>query len=82
MNVGLCVALAAAFWYAAEAFLAFVAGWPLTWRSPFAWILRDALLPFLWGKAWTGDAIVWRGNAMNVEETVVSEASSGPQQHM
>jgi ceramide glucosyltransferase len=81
-SVWLSVALAAAFWYAAEAFLAFVAGWPLNWRSPLAWIVRDVLLPFLWGAAWTGDAIMWRGNAMNVEETVIGEASSGPQQHM
>src|SRR5271165_6883244 len=37
--------LAAAFWYAAEALLALAAGWPLGWRSPLAWMVRDLLLP-------------------------------------
>ena len=36
------VALMAAFWYGAEAILAFAAGWPLSWRSPAAWLVRDA----------------------------------------
>ena len=26
----------------------FVAGWPMGWRSPPAWIIRDLLLPALW----------------------------------
>jgi ceramide glucosyltransferase len=72
------VALAAAFCYSVEALLAFVAGWPLSWRSPAAWLVRDVLLPFLWARGWTGDNIVWRGNAMNVEETVFGEAESEP----
>src|SRR5271165_2993711 len=71
-------ALAAAFWYSAEAVLAFAAGWRLSWRSPLALFARDCLLPFLWALAWTGDAVVWRGNAMNVDEPVLEEAASGP----
>src|SRR5271166_5329950 len=55
-----CAALAAAFWYAAEAFLAVVAGWPLTWRSPLAWMARDLMLPFLWSQALVSDNFVWR----------------------
>ncbi len=78
LSVWSSVALAALFWYAVEACLAFIAGWPLSWRSPLAWIVRDALLPCLWGLAWTGDAVVWRGNAMNVDEPVLEEAASGP----
>ena len=78
LSVASSVALAAAFWYAAEAVLAFAAGWRLSWRSPFAWIVRDFLLPFLWALAWTGDQFVWRGNAMTVDETVLGEATSGP----
>lgn len=34
-------------WYGAEATVAAAAGWHLSWRSPFAWVLRDALLPLL-----------------------------------
>ena len=72
------VAAMAAFWYGAEAILAFVSGWPVSWRMPLAWVARDLLLPLVFAKAWTGHAIVWRGNAMNVEETIFSEAESEP----
>ena len=82
LNAWASVALAALWWYSAEAFLAFVAGWPLSWRSPLGWIARDFLLPMLWAKGWTGDKFVWRGNAMNVEEPVLGEAGSGPPQQM
>jgi ceramide glucosyltransferase len=75
-------ALAAIFWYAVEAGLAFAAGWPLNWQSPLAWMVRDLLLPVLWGQAWNGDNFVWRGNAMSVDETVLEEAASGPPRQM
>lgn len=60
--------LAAAFWYGAEALLARAARWPLSWRSPFAWAIRDILLPFIWLWSWTRGSFVWRGNAMSVDE--------------
>ena len=69
--------LAAAFWYAIEALLAYVAGWPLSWRSPLAFMARDLLLPVLWAEGWTGDNFVWRGNAMSVDEAALQEAPSG-----
>ncbi len=78
MSVTPIVALTAAFWYCAEAGLAIVAGWPLSWRSPLAWLVRDLLLPVLWAQAWTGRNVVWRGNAMDVDEMVLGEAGSGP----
>ncbi|HZZ61373.1 MAG TPA: ceramide glucosyltransferase [Roseiarcus sp.] len=76
------VALAALFWYALEALLASAAGWPLSWRSLPAWMIRDLLLPVLWGEGWTGDSFVWRGNAMSVDEAELSEAASGPPPRM
>ena len=76
------VALAALFWYALEALLALVAGWPVGWRSLPAWIIRDLLLPLLWSVAWAGDSFVWRGNAMSVEEADFREAASGPPPQM
>ena len=82
LSVWSSVGLAAVFWYAAEAFLAAIAGWPLSWRSPLAWAVRDAMLPVLWCSAWTGHAVVWRGNAMSVDETVLGEAASGPPQQL
>jgi ceramide glucosyltransferase len=53
-------------WYGAEALLARLAGWHLGWQSPFAWMLRDALLPVLWVEGWAGNTFVWRGNDMSV----------------
>jgi ceramide glucosyltransferase len=72
------VVATAVFWYGAEAILAVASGWPLSWRMPLAWIARDLMLPALFAKGWTGHAIVWRGNAMNVDETMFSEAESEP----
>ena len=60
------VPILAVAWYGAEAVLAHVAGWPLTWRSVAAWAVRDALLPALWVAAWAGDDFEWRGNAMTL----------------
>jgi len=82
LSAGSSVALAALFWYAVEALLAFVAGWPLSWRSLPACVVRDILLPVLWSAAWTGDSFVWRGNAMSVVETALEEAASGPPPQM
>lgn len=56
-------------WFGAEVLLARVAGWHLRWYSPFAWMLRDALLPVLWVEGWVGDTFVWRGNDMSVAES-------------
>src|SRR4029077_8167905 len=56
--------LAAAYCYGAEAILAFVAGWPLSWRSPVAWLARDVLLPFLWARGWGGRNVGGGGHAM------------------
>jgi ceramide glucosyltransferase len=56
-------------WYGAEALLAAAAGWHMRWRSPFAWMLRDALLPVLWVEGWVGNTFVWRGNDMSVAAT-------------
>ena len=80
VSVALAVAVTAVFWYGAEAALALAAGWPLSWRMPFAWVVRDLMLPALFAQAWTGGNVVWRGNAMNVEETVFGEAESEPRQ--
>jgi ceramide glucosyltransferase len=60
--------------HGAEAILAFVAGWPLSWRSPVAWLARDVILPFLWAGGWSGRNVRWRGNAMDVDEGVFLES--------
>jgi len=58
-----------AIWYGAEAVLSYVAGWHLSWRSPFAWMLRDLLLPVLWVLGFFGSGVVWRGHHIRTVET-------------
>jgi ceramide glucosyltransferase len=60
------VPLYAAVWYGAELALIRAVNWPLGARTPFVLVLRDALLPVLFVAALTGNAFVWRGNAMAV----------------
>jgi ceramide glucosyltransferase len=55
-------------WYGCEILLARIAGWPLSWRSPLAFILRDLMLPLLYVSAWTGSQFEWRGNRIDVEK--------------
>jgi ceramide glucosyltransferase len=76
MNPAVGGLLAAAFCYGAETILAFSAGWPLSWRSPVAWLVRDALLPFLWTRGWSGRNVTWRGNAMDVDDGVFLQTES------
>jgi ceramide glucosyltransferase len=59
---------AALIWYGAEAMLAAVAGWRLSWSSPLAWMIRDLMLPALFIQAWTSNEFTWRGNEMTVAE--------------
>jgi ceramide glucosyltransferase len=65
----------AALWYAAECALARIAGWQLSAASPFAFVVRDILLPALWIKSWLGNGFVWRGNAMRVDEDAMLSPS-------
>ncbi len=52
----------AALWLGAEALLARIGGWHLSWRSPAAWLLRDLLIPLIWLRAWTAKAYQWGGH--------------------
>jgi ceramide glucosyltransferase len=53
-------------WFGSEAALARASGWHLTLTSPFAWALRDLMLPVLWIAAWSGDSFSWRGNEIDL----------------
>jgi ceramide glucosyltransferase len=54
------------FWLAAEAWLARAAGWPLSWRSPSAWLVRDVLILLIWVRAYTAGGYEWRGNRISI----------------
>jgi ceramide glucosyltransferase len=56
-----------ALWYGSEALISHLCGWPLTWRFPFAVLLRDLMLPFVWMAGWRNAAFEWRGNGMRVK---------------
>jgi ceramide glucosyltransferase len=64
------VAAMAAFWYACEAFLAHMADWHVSALSPLAWLMRDLMLPVLWGQAWVGKTFSWRGNDMSLADAM------------
>jgi ceramide glucosyltransferase len=57
-------------WYGAEAVLAHGAGWHLSWRSPLAALVRDAMVPALWVQAWAGSSYTWRGNEIVADRTL------------
>ena len=40
----------------------------MTAASPFIWLFRDCMLPFLFTTALMTDDFVWRGNEMTVKE--------------
>jgi ceramide glucosyltransferase len=56
----------AALWYGAELLLHAACGWPLGWRSPLAWVLRDLAQPALTVAAGFTRAIEWRGTRIEM----------------
>ena len=54
--------------HGAEMALARVGGWNLDWRTPFALLARDVLLPVMFVDALLFDDFVWHGNSMTVRE--------------
>jgi ceramide glucosyltransferase len=64
----LVAALTLATLYGAELALARIARWRLSWRTPFALMTRDILLPVMFVDACLFDDFVWHGNAMTVRE--------------
>lgn len=58
--------LSAALWYGAELLLHLACGWPLAWRSPAAWVLRDLAHPALTVAAAFTRAIEWRGTRIEM----------------
>ena len=72
----------AAIWYGLEAALAKSAGWPLSIKSPLAWIVRDLMIPVVWVAGFSGNRFDWRGNAMTVSgiKQPVDRRNEGPEE--
>ena len=73
LNVALVAVAILASLHIAEMALARVCGWTLDWRTPFALLVRDALLPVMFVDACLFDDFVWHGSQMSVRE--VEEAA-------
>lgn len=71
------VSALAAFWYGSEALLAYGCGWPVSWRTPFAAITRDLIMPLVYIAGWRDTGFEWRGNQMRVDDAEPAPASPG-----
>ncbi len=70
ISVAGVLSLLGVLWFGSEALLARVAGWKVTLWSPFAWIVRDLMLPVLWTQAWLSNSFRWRGTEMDLADAV------------
>ena len=61
-------------WYGSETALALLAGWRLAPATLGAFLLRDAMLPWLWLQAWIIDDFEWRGHAMSTADEAAPPA--------
>lgn len=75
---GIVAAALLSFWLTLEALLARAAGWPLGWRSPIAWLVRDLLIPLVWLRAYTASGYEWRGNKISIAGAGAAAMSPGP----
>jgi len=64
--------------YAAEALLAVLLRWPLSWLSLPMWIARDALLPLVWLSAVLKNEYEWRGNTVGIATTEWTPVDARP----
>jgi ceramide glucosyltransferase len=62
LSPAIAVGALAVLWFGTEGLLARIGGWHLSWHSPFAWLLRDLLIPAIWLRAWTLNAYQWGGH--------------------
>ncbi|TPN89479.1 glycosyltransferase [Mesorhizobium sp. CU2] len=69
-TTALCVLAAA---YLPECLLAWSKGWYMSPRSITAMLVRDAMLPAIWARAWFGGSVEWRGNAMTIRTREMTE---------
>ncbi|SRR5579863_2030133 len=53
-------------WFAVEAAYVRVSGWHLSWLSPLAWLVREAMIPALWLRAAMARSLMWRGQRIDL----------------
>lgn len=47
-------------------------GWPLFWRYPLAWTLRELLVPAMWAMTLTKRTVAWRGNEVPLRPRIAA----------
>jgi ceramide glucosyltransferase len=55
-----------AVWFVIEAVYTRAQGWHLSWLSPVAWLVREALIPALWLRAAIARSLIWRGQRIDL----------------
>lgn len=55
-----------AVWFVIEGVYARAQGWHLSWLSPLAWLVREAMIPALWLRAVIARSLVWRGQRIDL----------------
>jgi ceramide glucosyltransferase len=58
--------IAMALWYGAEALLTLACRWPMRWRTPLAWVLRDLLQPGVTVAALFINRVRWRDEVIDM----------------
>lgn len=74
-NPAFVAALIVAALHGGEMLLARVCGFTLDWRTPFALLVRDLLLPVIFIDGLLVDSFTWHGNEMTVRE--LEETTAG-----
>jgi ceramide glucosyltransferase len=59
-------------WLALELACTRALGWPLFWRYPLAFTLRELLLPAMWVMTLTKHTVAWRGNAVPLRPRIAA----------
>jgi ceramide glucosyltransferase len=76
----LLVCATAFVWYGAEGWLAWRAGWPLAWQTPFSFAVRDLLIPAIWMMSPFVRRYNWRGNTVVMPVSVLTPATMASRQ--
>ncbi|NWJ26434.1 ceramide glucosyltransferase [Rhizobium sp. RM] len=64
--------------YGPELMLALLNGWPVSFYTLPAMIVRDLTMPLIWARSWIGAPVAWRGNVMTIgtaESTLAGPSS-------
>jgi ceramide glucosyltransferase len=66
LSAPLSAAALACLWIAVEVGLAVAKGWPVSWRGPAAILMREIMMPAIWGAALATRRIRWGGQEIAV----------------